>query len=50
MEKFTELVTTLWASLAERTGWEAWGLTTRLGVALGAVLLIIGSIACPVCS
>ena len=40
MEKLTELVTTLWASLAERTGWETWGLTTRLGIALGAVLLV----------
>ena len=39
MEKLTELVTTLWASLAERTGWETWGLTTRLGIALAAVLL-----------
>ena len=39
MEKFTETVTTLWASVAERTGWETWGLPTRLGLALAAVLL-----------
>ena len=39
MEKITELVSTLSSALAERTGWETWGLTTRLGIALGAVLL-----------
>ena len=35
MEKLTELL----AALGERTGWESWGLPSRLGVALAAVLL-----------
>ena len=39
MERLSELVSTVSTTLAERTGWETWGLTTRLGLALGAVLL-----------
>lgn len=39
MERLSELVSTVSTTLAERTGWETWGLTTRLGIALGAVLL-----------
>ena len=40
MEKVTELVSSLSATLAERTGWESMGLATRFGIALGAVLLV----------
>ena len=40
MERFTELVSSLSATLAERTGWESMGLATRFGIALGAVLLV----------
>lgn len=35
IQKARELLTTF----ADRSGWESWGLTTRIGVALGAVLL-----------